>query len=440
MSIGRRVGNGLERTIYVIAGLPIALRGVSLAPTPHARIIRRAFAHRYWHPNSISDGVALAVGLLLAPIAVPLAALWFTLRNGPVIRQREGRGLVAQFVEQLRLYTRAGIVGPWYYILSLHRDGKRRAPTFLQRCETKRGVYALLKDEAPTQVGNKSAFAERCAAAGVRSVACEMVIDGRDADPARLPDCDLFVKPLIGCGGKGAERWDHVGLRKWSNGSAVLDDGDLLNELRSRGRPLVVQRRIRPHPALEPLTSGATPTVRALTILDEGGRPELVATVFRMSIGTNRTVDNIHAGGLACAVSLDDGTLGLASNLGSDAGMGWHRDHPTTGTHIEGTQLPFWNEVKALAVRAHKTVEGRIVIGWDIAIAEDGPIVIEGNRGPDMDLMQRFMETGFCGPHRFGELIAHHLVMRGYGLSRRSSARDASQSTARRGAAGTSAR
>jgi hypothetical protein len=57
-----------------------------------------------------------------------------------------------------------------------------------------------------------------------------------------------------------------------------------------------------------------------------------------------------------------------------------------------------------------------------------------------MDLMQRFMETGYCGPHRFGELIAHHLVMRGYGLSRRSSARDASRSTTRRGAAGTSAR
>jgi hypothetical protein len=440
MSIRRRVANGLERTIYVIAGLPIALRGVALAPTPHARIIRRAFARKYWHPDSISDAVSLAAGLLLTPIAVPLAALWFTLRNGPVIRQREGRGLVAQFVEHLRLYTRAGIVGPWYYILSLHRDGPRRAATFLQRCETKRGVYALLKDDAPTPVGNKSAFAERCGAAGVRAVACEMVVDGRDADPAQLPDCDLFVKPLTGCGGKGAERWDRVGPRQWSNGSLVAGDGDLLEELRSRERALVVQRRIRPHPALAPLTSGATPTVRALTILDEGGRPELVATVFRMSIGPNRTVDNIHAGGLACAVSLDEGMLGLASNLGSDARLGWHCDHPTTGARIEGMRLPFWDEVKALAVKAHKTVEGRIVIGWDIAIAEDGPIVIEGNRGPDMDLMQRFMETGFCGAHRFGELIAYHLVIRGYGLSRRSSARDASRSTARRGAPGTSAR
>nr|NUR37661.1 hypothetical protein [Sphingomonas sp.] len=440
MSIGRRVANGLERTIYVIAGLPIALQGVSIAPTPHARIIRRAFGGRYWHPKSFSDTAALLTGLPLVPLAVPLAALWFTMRNGPAIRRREGKGIAAQLLEQLRLYLRAGIVGPWYYILSLHRDGAKRAPTFLQRCETKRGLYALLKDDSPTPVGNKSAFAQRCAAAGVPAVACELVLDGGVADPARLPDCDLFVKPLTGCGGKGAERWDRVAPRTWSNGRATLGDSDLLKQLHSRRCALVVQQRIQPHPTLEPLTSGATPTVRALTILDEGGRPELVATVFRMSMGANRTVDNIHAGGLACAVSLGDGTLGMASNLGSDARLGWHRDHPTTGARIAGTRLPFWDEVKALAVRAHGTVKGRIVIGWDIAITKAGPIIIEGNRGPDMDLMQRFMETGFCGQHRFGELIAHHLVMRGYGLLRRSSVRDATRPRATRGAAGTSAK
>jgi hypothetical protein len=40
-------------------------------------------------------------------------------------------------------------------------------------------------------------------------------------------------------------------------------------------------------------------------------------------------------------------------------------------------------------------------------------MLIEGNRGPDMDLMQRFMETGFYD-HRLAELIAWHLRARGY--------------------------
>ena len=128
-----------ERLIYVIAGLPIAIRGGSLPGSPAAQEIRRAFAHLYWHPKSVRDAIELSLGLLLAPLAVPLAALWFTARNGPSIRIREGKGLTKQFGEQLRLYCLAGIVGPWYYIFSLHRNGVQRAPTFLQRCETKRG-------------------------------------------------------------------------------------------------------------------------------------------------------------------------------------------------------------------------------------------------------------------------------------------------------------
>lgn len=413
MSIGRRIAAELERTIYVIAGLPIALRRGSNSPTLAGQHIRRAFAQRYWHPQSGRDVAELVVGLVVTPFAVPLAALWFTARNGPIVRRREGKGLLAQFLEQLRLYLSDGIVGPWYYILSLHRDGLRRAPTFLQRCETKRGIYALLRGKTGSPLGEKSKFAERCAAAGVRCVACEMVVDERSPDPSNLPDCDLFVKPLTGSGGKGAERWDRVGPRTWSDGKVELGDSALVERLRAKRRPMIVQKRVRPHPELERLTSGATPTVRALTMIDERGDPELVAAVFRMSFGKNRTVDNIHAGGLACAASFGEGRLGLASNLGSDARLGWTRNHPTTGARIEGTQLPYWGEVKALAVEAHRLFADRLLIGWDIAIAEEGPILIEGNRGPDMDLMQRFMETGFCD-HRLGDLIAWHLRARGY--------------------------
>ena len=413
MSIASGLANELERTLYVIAGLPIAIRRVGSAPSAAAGDIRRAFARRFWRPESVRDAVELLVGLIFVPIVVPLAALWFTVRNGPTIRRREGKSVVTQFAEQLWLYGSAGIVGPWYYILSLHRDGRRRAPTFLQRCETKRGIYAMLKAKDGSPLGQKQVFAERCAAAGLRCVACESLVDGSAGIPADLPDCDLFVKPLIGCGGKGAERWDRISPRRWSDGKAELGGAELIDHLRAKCRPMIVQKRIRPHPALEPLTSGATPTVRALTIIDEQGKAELVAAVFRMSFGANRIVDNIHAGGLACAVSLVDGRLGRASDLGTNARLGWVTEHPTTGARIEGARLPFWNEVGPLAVAAHALFSDRLVIGWDIAITGDGPILIEGNRGPDMDLMQRFMEIGFCD-HRFGELIAWHLRERGY--------------------------
>jgi hypothetical protein len=96
------------------------------------------------------------------------------------------------------------------------------------------------------------------------------------------------------------------------------------------------------------------------------------------------------------------------------ARLGWHDKHPTTGAQIEGTRLPFWEELRSLAIRAHEAFADRVIVGWDIAIDADGPIVVEGNGSPDVDLMQRFMELGFCQRHRFGELLAHHLRIRGY--------------------------
>jgi len=75
---------------------------------------------------------------------------------------------------------------------------------------------------------------------------------------------------------------------------------------------------------------------------------------------------------------------------------------------MEGRAIPFWEDLKALALAAHRHFDDRIVIGWDIAVLGDGPIIIEGNSSPCMDIMQRFMRDGLR-QHRFGELLAYHI-------------------------------
>ncbi len=34
------------------------------------------------------------------------------------------------------------------------------------------------------------------------------------------------------------------------------------------------------------------------------------------------------------------------------------------------------------------------MVGWDIAISKDGPLIIEGNRGPGFDLVQVLLKKG----------------------------------------------
>jgi len=148
-------------------------------------------------------------------------------------------------------------------------------------------------------------------------------------------------------------------------------------------------------------------TLRVLTCLDEEGRPQIVGAALRMAVGGNTTVDNFHAGGIAAPVELETGRLGCASNLGDNVELGWLSRHPDTGGQIKGKLLPLWPQVLALARQAHLAFADRIIVGWDIAILADGPSVVEGNSGPDVDIMQRGLKRGI-GHGWFAELLLHH--------------------------------
>jgi hypothetical protein len=344
---------------------------------------------------------------------VLLASVWFTWQNGSVIRTRFGKTIHQQFVEQLRLYFTAGVLAPWYYIFELHDEGYDRAETLIQRFETKRCLFPLLKPRIGSPLNNKQRFAEHCGEHGLRCVRTLIYLDGKTPERP-FPDQDLFIKPASGRGGRGAERWDRIAPSTFVGPRGEqLSGSELLGRLISRSRrtPLLVQPRLHPHGSLVDVTAGALPTLRVLTCLNEAGAGEVIDAVFRMSIGTNRTVDNLHAGGIAAAVDLESGQMSRATNLGSSARLGWLSLHSDTRAQIEARALPFWEEVKRLAVLAHTNFADRAVIGWDIAILDDGPLIVEGNGNPDLDIHQRFMRIGLRR-HRFAELLIYHLKRR----------------------------
>ena len=54
--------------------------------------------------------------------------------------------------------------------------------------------------------------------------------------------------------------------------------------------------------------------------------------------------------------------------------------HPVTLAEFWKFQIPYWNDVKEIAVKAQKVFHHMKSIGWDIAITHKGPIIIEGNQ------------------------------------------------------------
>jgi hypothetical protein len=61
-----------------------------------------------------------------------------------------------------------------------------------------------------------------------------------------------------------------------------------------------------------------------------------------------------------------------------------------------------------LVQHAHRVFSDRIFVGWDVALLADGPQLIEGNGGPDLDIIQRTHEEP-VGNARLGQLLAFHL-------------------------------
>ena len=407
-----------ERLVYRAAGLPVAL-GALFAPerdgpgTP-SQVIQRHFAKHFWKVRRRNHWVDFAAAVLVWPVAVPVSAAIYTRRNGRIVERRCGKSPLRQFCEQLRL-AGAGILPPWYYVFEFHDDAKRQqAGNYIHRYQTKLGMYEQLTGSVTSPLSNKYEFARWLEKAGVRAVQPVLLArDGTlittDGRPPALPAADLFLKPQRARGGKGAERWDYRSGR-YLHGGLALDETAFLEHLRlkSANGNWLVQRRLVNHPALQDLANGALATLRVVTLLNEAGEPEVTNAVFRMAVGDNHTVDNIHAGGIAAAVDLATGSLSAATNIGMDASLGWLDRHPDSGAAITGRVLPMWNDVLALACRAHEALNDRMIVGWDIALLEDGACVIEGNSGPCVDLIQR-PHAAPLGDGRFGELLAYHI-------------------------------
>ncbi|MBW2290197.1 MAG: hypothetical protein JRG90_20575 [Deltaproteobacteria bacterium] len=382
-----------------------------------ASVVHQAYAREFWRERGFTGRLGLLTQFLTWPLMVFGTLVWFTALNGREIRRRSGKSIVRQLYEQLQLAIRHAILPPWYYMFELFDDTRfRRAGQYLRRDETKGGIFRLLR--RPTKrrkLNNKAKFSDCCQQHAIRTPDYLEARSGHIRRPDNqkaqsLPHADLFAKPSRGKGGRGVESWRFDGSGWSRDGAPPLDEMALLDHFRalSMVEQYLIQRRLVPHPDLAELSADVLTTIRMMTILDENGDYEVTHAVYRMPNQPDAKVDNFHAGGLAAKVGIETGELGPASDIGLHPNSSWHAHHPISGARIAGRKLPFWNETLDLARRAHAAMPERTVIGWDIAIVEDGPVMIEGNGGADLDIIQRAYREPM-GDSRFGELLAHHI-------------------------------
>lgn len=124
-------------------------------------------------------------------------------------------------------------------------------------------------------------------------------------------------------------------------------------------------------------------TYRIVTVLTEG-IPHIVYAFIRIGNG-GRFVDNINAGGMAAPIDIETGIIQYPA---FDKDSIYYENHPYTGCPIKGWQLPCWKESVETVINAAKEVPQVGYVGWDVAVTENGPLLIEGNPFPGHDILQ----------------------------------------------------
>ena len=77
-------------------------------------------------------------------------------------------------------------------------------------------------------------------------------------------------------------------------------------------------------------------------------------------------------------INFDIGELKGKGFTAMKTGSEMFTEHPTTKFHLPGYKIPFFKESIELCKKFASYIPNRI-IGWDVAITPNGPIIIEGN-------------------------------------------------------------
>jgi hypothetical protein len=420
----------LARTRLPFCSPYVLFAGVLKTPRTAADDVHEAYARFVWRSMNLAHMLIVGFLTLLWPALFLVMSLLFTRRIGPVVRTATGKSIARQLWEQVRLATIYSIPPDKYYVFELFRDERRaQANDYILRYELKGAFHNLMHRRAksdPAYANTKSdltdklAFSRRCHSAGVDAPTILAFLDRdsnrrgwnlyqRKSEDAGLPKCDIFIKPAKGKGGRGCEKWAFSGHEYLGPDGQAFNEIELLQHIGElaelRGRYLI-QECLQNHPDLRDISGGLT-SLRITSCRNEQGRFEVTNATLKLSFAPGKSVDNFHQGGGVAKVDIRYGTVGAASDSWKSRPCVWHRIHPINGAVIEGRELPLWHQTVTMVERAHALFPDRIMLGFDVAITDCGPVIIEGNVQSGCDMIQRTHDQP-VGRQRLGQLLAFH--------------------------------
>jgi len=257
----------------------------------------------------------------------------------------------------------------FYNIRHLVMDGERELITILENKVLFHCHFKKSKLRLPTHLGynlGKTFFSEE----GNRSIhnydsfSCLM----RDLI-LKTGTSSIFIKPIAGRRGEDCFKIDNDLL----NSDRVEE---IYNKISSK--KYLFQETIIQHPLISGIYPYSVNSLRIHTCIYMDGKIDVISMF--MKFGYNRDyVESGSKGTIYISVDMNTGSLGPFARKNFDWGGDIFIHHPDNGVKFSGFIVPHFEAAKDMAKAAAAFLLPYRLVGWDIAITEEGPILLEGN-------------------------------------------------------------
>ncbi len=313
------------------------------------------------------------------------------------------KGFWSRFVDLLLWFFRYDEVQYYYYIMGFEAKSRKQQNDFISQKE----YYKLLSKKNSMLVNAGESLNYRILtydkyvannylqSIGVPVVRNEALIINNhvlwtEGGEGRLDSLlsagfeSIYIKPVFGSFGLGVMRLEIMEQAFFYKGEPLrLEDLDK----KLAGDMWVVQKMVKQHSKLDKFNSSAANTLRVTTMLNQG-EPEFVTSFMRISTGQSH-VDNWDSGSLLLGVHHPEGVLWEKGFYKPKKYiMETCAEHPNSKISFKDYAIPFYSDAVEIALRVHKFYYGRFMLALDIAITEQGPVIIEVNCVPSYVAIQ----------------------------------------------------
>lgn len=183
----------------------------------------------------------------------------------------------------------------------------------------------------------------------------------------------VIIKPSRESKGQGVQ------LFSVKDGITDLSGKSISQLFKEYKKDFLIQEWVRQHEGMAALNSTSVNTLRILSYRS-GMEVLIIYSVVRIG-RSGSVIDNQCAGGISTIIDKE-------GKLGKYAFGGYAEDnvdHTDTGIVLEDYQLPSYDKAIEMVKRLHLKLPFFNIVGWDVAIQENGePVLIEFNTNPGL--------------------------------------------------------